>query len=131
MEITINWWGVVVAAASAFVVGGLWYSLLFARPWARLAGIPEERLQTGMVRVFLGSFLLAVVMATVLAAFIGPTGAGFGALAGLAVGVGWVATSLGMIALFERRPMGHWAVNAGYAAVAYPVMGAIVGAFQG
>ncbi|MFV0408107.1 MAG: DUF1761 domain-containing protein [Propioniciclava sp.] len=131
MEISINWWGVVLAAVSAFMVGGLWYSLLFARPWARLAAVTEDRLQTGSLRVFAGSFLLAIVMATVLAALIGPAGAGFGALAGLAVGVGWVATSLGIIALFERRPLGYWAVNAGYAAVSHPVMGAIVGAFQG
>lgn len=130
MSISISWLGVAIAAVSAFVVGGLWYSVLFARPWQRAAGVSDEQLRRGTLRIFVGSFLLAVVMSVVLAAFIGPAGAGFGALAGAAVGLGWVAASLGMIALFERRPLGHWAINAGYAAVSYTGMGAIIGAFQ-
>lgn len=131
MAFTISWLGVAVAALSAFVVGGAWYSLLFARPWQRAAGVSDEQLKRGAPRVFIGSFLLAVVMAVVLAAFIGRGGAGFGALAGLAVGVAWVSASLGMIYLFERRGFAHFAINAGYAAVSYTAMGAIIGAFQG
>lgn len=130
MDISISWLGVALAAASAFLVGGLWYSALFAAPWQRLAGVSDEQVRAGVVRVFVGSFLLAAVMAVVLAAFVGRAGAAFGALAGLAVGLGWVASSLGIIALFERRPLGHWAINAGYAVVSYTAMGAIVGAFQ-
>lgn len=131
MAFTISWLGVAVAALSAFVVGGAWYSLLFARPWQRAAGVSDEQLKRGAPRVFIGSFLLAVVMAVVLAAFIGRGGAGFGALAGLAVGVAWVSASLGMTYLFERRGFAHFAINAGYAAVSYTAMGAIIGAFQG
>lgn len=130
MELVINPVAVLVAALSAFLVGGLWYSLLFAKPWQRAAGVTDEQLRSGTIRVFVGSFLLALLMAVVLAAFIGASGAVFGALAGLAVGVAWVAASLGMIALFERRPIGHWAINAGYAAVSYTAMGAILGAMQ-
>ncbi len=131
MDISISWLGVAVAAVSAFVVGGIWYSLLFARPWRRLAGVSEEQANSGAARVFIGSFLLAAIMAVVLAGFVGPAGPAFGALAGFAVGLGWVATSIGMIALFERRPLGHWAINAGYAVLSYTAMGAIIGAFQG
>lgn len=130
MTLSISWLGVLIAAVSAFAVGGLWYSVLFARPWQRAAGVSDEQLRRGTVRIFAGSFLLAVVMSVVLAAFIGPAGVGFGALAGLAVGLGWVATSLGILALFERRSPVHWAINAGYAVVSYTGMGAIIGAFQ-
>ena len=86
--------------------------------------------RSGAVRIFAVSFVLALVMAVVLAAFIGRGGFVFGLLAGFAVGLGWVATSLGMIALFERRPIGHWAINASYAVVSYTAMGAIIGAMQ-
>lgn len=130
MEISINWLAVLVAALSAFVLGGLWYSLLFAKPWQRLAGVSDEQLKGGVIRIFAVSFVLALVMAVVLAAFIGRGGFTFGLFAGLAVGLGWVATSFGMVALFERRPFGHWAINAGYAIVTYTVMGAIIGAMQ-
>lgn len=126
----ISWLGVAVAGVTAMVIGGLWYSLLFAKPWQRAAGVTDEQLTQNASLTYLGSLLLAFVMALVLAPFIAHGGAAFGTFAGLAVGLGWVATSLGMICLFERRPFAHWAVNAGYAIVSYTAMGAIIGAFQ-
>jgi hypothetical protein len=131
MAVEINWWGVLLAALSAFVIGGLWYSLLFARPWQRAAGVTDEQLKRGVVRAFVGTFLLSVVMAATLAAFIGPNGAAFGAAAGAAAGVAWVAAALGVNYLFERRSLTLFAINGGYNAVTFIVMGAIVGALQG
>jgi hypothetical protein len=32
-----------------------------------------------------------------------------------------------VIYLYERRPLAHWAVNAGYQVLAYTLMGAILG----
>lgn len=118
MDVSINRLGVVVAAVSV------------AKPWQRLAGVSDEQLKIGAPRIFIGSFLLVAVGAVVLAAFIGREGVVFGLFAGLAVGLGWVATMLGVIYLFERRPIAHWAVNAGYAVLAYTGMGAIIGAMQ-
>lgn len=127
---TISWLGVAVAGVSAMVVGGLWYSLLFAKVWQRAAGVTDEQLTQNAPLTYVGSLLLAFVMAIVLAPFIAHGGVGFGLIAGLAVGLGWVAASFGMVALFERRPLAHWLVNAGYAVVSYAVMGVILGAFQ-
>jgi hypothetical protein len=130
MELEINWLGVLLAALATFVVGGLWYSVLFAKVWQREAGVTDEQLKRGTVRVFVGSFLLALVMAVVLAAFIGDGGAGFGMLAGLAAGVAWVAAALGINYLFERRSLTLFAINASYNVVAFTAMGAIIGALQ-
>ena len=130
MDININWLAVLLAALASFVVGGLWYSVLFAKVWQREAGVTDEQLKHGTIRVFVGSFLLAVVMAVVLAAFIGRGGAGFGAMAGLATGVAWVAAALGVNYLFERRSLTLFSINAGYNAVAFTAMGAIIGALQ-
>ena len=127
----INWLAVALAGVAAMVIGGLWYGLLFAKPWQRAAGVTDEQLKTGAPLAYGLSLLLALVMAVVLAPFIAGGGVVFGLFAGLAVGLGWVAASLGMITLFERRPFGYWAVNAGYAVVSYTAMGAIIGALQG
>jgi hypothetical protein len=126
----INPLAVVLAALSAFVIGGLWYSVLFARPWQSAAAVTDEQLATGRVRVFVGSFFLALVIAASLAAFIGSGGAGFGVLAGLLAGATFVAAALGIIYLFERRSLRHFAINAGYSVVAFTVMGVILGALQ-
>lgn len=130
MEIIINPWAVLVAALSTFLIGGLWYSLLFAKPWQRAAGVTDDQLRSGAARVFIGSFLLAVVMAVSLAAFIGDAGFSFGLFAGLAAGVTWVAAALGINYLFERRSLTLFAINAGYNVIAFAIMGAIIGAMQ-
>ena len=127
----VNYLAVALAALSAFLLGGLWYSLLFAKQWAALTGQSEEKLKSGNPAiVFGGAFLLNLVAAFVLAMFVGSTGVKFGATAGLAVGLCWVATSLGVGYLFERRPLGLWLINAGYVTLQYVAMGAIVGAMN-
>ena len=127
----VNYLAVALAALSAFLLGGLWYSLLFAKQWAALTGQSEEKLKSGNPAiVFGGAFLLNLIAALVLAMFIGPMGLKFGAMAGLAVGVCWVATSLGVNYLFERRPLGLWLINGGYCTLQFTAMGTIIGAFN-
>ncbi len=126
---SIPWLGVLVAAVATFVLGGLWYGPLFQTPWMAASGVSQERLREGSVgRVFGTAFVLQLVAAIVLAMFIGPDASfGVGTAAGLAVGLFWVAASLGVIYLYERRSLAHWAINAGYQVLAYTLMGAILG----
>lgn len=128
MEVNINWLAVLVAGVSAFIVGGLWYGLLFARVWQRLNKLTDEQVKKGAAKVFGGSFVLSLVMAVNLAFFIGNNDAGFGVFAGLAAGFGWVAMALGINYLFERRSFKLWCINAGYNVAALTLMGGIIGA---
>lgn len=132
-EIQLNPWAVLVAAAAAFLIGGVWYSpILFSRVWAKAAGLSEEELKTGnMAKIFGLSFLLTLVMSANLAAFLsGPPNVLWGMTAGALAGIGWVATALGVLYLFERRPLALFLVNAGYMAVTFVVMGGILGAWK-
>jgi Protein of unknown function (DUF1761) len=128
----VQWGAVAVAALASFLVGALWYSpLMFARPWMVDVGLSREALERGgLGRIFAGSALAAVVIATNLAFFLGPDpsiawGAGAGALAG----IGWVATALTTTYLFERRPLRLLAIDAGYHAATFTLMGLILGAW--
>ena len=127
----INWLAVLVAALSAFVLGGLWYGPLLGKAWMTASGMTAERARQGSpARIFGIAFVLELIAAAVLALFIGADATvGFGAAAGVAAGAFWVATAFGVVYLFERRPVGHWAVNAGYQIVAYTLMGVIIGAW--
>lgn len=127
----VNWIAVLVAALASFVLGGLWYSpILLGKQWMRLAGITEETLKKGHPGViFGGSFVLALVASAVFAMFLGPDPSfSFGAGAGLAAGLCWVAAAFGVNYLFERRPLGLFLINGGYNTVWFLVMGAILGA---
>ena len=131
MDIVINPWAVLAAAASTFVLGGLWYSVLFAKVWQRAAGVTDEQLKHGQVRVFVGSALLAIVQALSLSSFIGAGGWAFGLFAGLAAGLTWVAAAFGVNYLFERRPLSLFFTNAGYNVLAFSLMGLLIGLIQG
>lgn len=127
----VNLLAVLAAAVSSFVLGGLWYSpALFGNSWMRLTGQSEEKLKSGsMATIFGGAFLLNLISAWVFAMFLGPKpGIAFGAGAGFAAGLCWVAAAFGVNYLFERRPFGLWLVNGGYVTVQFLLIGLILGA---
>lgn len=132
MLANLNWVAVFLSAFSMFVLGGLWYSpLLFGKTWQREVHLSDEQLRTSNQAVIFGSaFVLSLISAFVLALFIGKHGLPFGSAAGAAVGVGWVATSLGITFVFERRSMRLTLIDAGYHIVAFILMGTILGAFN-
>ncbi|KAB2900768.1 MAG: DUF1761 domain-containing protein, partial [Kofleriaceae bacterium] len=104
--------------------------ILFARAWMREAGVTDEQLRTKMAQVFGGAFVLSLVIALNLAFFLGKhAGVAWGAGAGALAGIGWAAASLGIVFLFERRSLTLILIDGGYLAVAYTVMGAIIGAW--
>jgi hypothetical protein len=126
----VDYLAIFLAALSAFVLGGLWYSpMLFAKPWMRLSGQSEETLKSGSpAMIFGGAFLLSLIAAFVFAMFLGPApGLQFATSAGFAAGLGWVAASLGILYLFERRPLGLWLINGGYVTLQFTLYGLILG----
>lgn len=131
---TINYLAVVAAALVTFLVGGLWYSpLLFDKPWRGLTALSDAQIKAGNPAVIFGvSFLAALVGAYVLALFLaGPaTNAVAGLMAGLLVGVGWVATAMLTTFLFERRPIALWGIDAAYHVLTFALMGLILGLWR-
>jgi hypothetical protein len=129
----INYIAVLVAAVSAFVIGGMWYSpILFGNPWMRETGLSDETLKKRSMGVVFGtSFVLSLLIAGNLAAFLaGPPDLKWGAAAGALAGVGWVATGLGITYLFEAKSLKLFLIDAGYHAVTFIVMGAIIGVWK-
>ncbi len=133
-QISFNFLAILVATVSTFLLGGLWYSpALFGRAWMQEVGLTEEKCkaQGGVGRIMGISFLLELIMAFNLAAFIGAKASfGFGAFAGAAAGFGWVALSFGVTYLFERKSLRLFFINAGYHGIALTIMGAILGAWH-
>lgn len=129
----INYLAVLIAALSAFFMGYLWYSVLFVKPWQKEIGLkmtPGEKPQTpNLGRLLMGSFVLELIMAFNLAAFIGQDADWyFGLFAGLAAGLGWVALAFGVNYMFEGKSFKLWLINASYNTIVFAVMGLIIGA---
>ena len=97
----------------------------------REAGLREEDLRQHVGRTFAVAFVLSFVAALNLAFFLGSEATvAWGMTAGALAGVGWVSASLGITFTFERRSRTLIVIDAGYHAVAYTVMGAILGAWH-
>ena len=135
MEIsTINWWAVIVAALSNFLIGGLWYSnVLFAKPWMKENNFTAEDLRKGnMPKIFGLTFLFSLIIAFNLAMFLGgeTTTASWGAAAGFLAGFGWVAMSIFIIGQFEQKSTKYMLIHGGYVTLSYVVMGLIIGLWR-
>lgn len=130
----INYFAVLAAALSTFVLGGLWYSpVMFGKPWMRANGFTDADLQTfSKARMFGWSFLFALVMALNLAMFLADpaTNVTWGMAAGSLAGFGWVAMAIAIVGVFENRSWKYIAINGGYMTVAFVIMGAIIGAWR-
>lgn len=127
---TINYFAVLAAAVSAFLLGGLWYSsALFHRHWLAASGLTEAELQAGHPAMIFGlSFVLALLAAFVFAMFLGPEPSlPLGLGAGFSAGLCWVAASFGINYLFERRSFRLWLINGGYHTAQFTLYGLILG----
>ncbi|SFN50046.1 DUF1761 domain-containing protein [Dokdonella immobilis] len=124
-----NIWAVLVAAVSAFVLGGLWYSpVLFGKPWQREAGVSEEQIKNANMGLIFGlAFVLSLIASLVFALFLGPRPpVSLGLGAGFAAGLCWVGASFGINYLFERRSLKLFLINAGYHTVQFTIIGLVL-----
>lgn len=130
----INHLAVFVCAVVSLLLGGLWYSpVLFQRTWQREAGLSDEQLaRMKPAKTFGLTLLLAWIISYNLAFFLGTpdTTWSWGLAAGLLAGVGWVLTQLVIIALFEQRSWRYMAINGGYVAVYFAIIGLILGVWR-
>ena len=129
----INLLAVIVAAASSFLLGGLWYSAaLFGNAWNRENGSgSKDEGGHHPARVFGVSFLFALIAALAFAHVFGPA-ASFAdaALRGLIVGLGVVAASFGINYQFAGRSVRLWLIDGGYHTVQFVLYGIIIGLWR-
>eukprot|EP01035_Chromulina_nebulosa_P045408 gene45408-61528_t len=62
---SINWWAILVAGISAFIVGGVWYSpSLFGKAWMADTGLNEEEIKKGNKgKIFGATAIFSLLMA--------------------------------------------------------------------
>jgi phosphate-selective porin len=129
----INWPAVLVAALSAFMVGGLWYNpKVFGTAWMVDSKLTQEEIKKGnSAKIFGFTALFAVISSANLAAFLATptTTTQWGAEAGFLAGI-WTFCAIATHSLFEQRSWRHIFINGGYSVISLTLMGAILGAWQ-
>jgi hypothetical protein len=127
----INWLAVIVAGLGYFVLGALWYSLLFKNAWIRLSGInmDDPNMKKGTGQIMLASLVLMIVASFGLALFITRIGADgwmTGLKVGLVAGVCFSATGICISYLYEKRPLGLHLINSFYNIFGCVIAGVII-----
>ncbi len=128
----VNWVAVVIAALTAFALGGIWYSnSLFGKRWLQEIGLTPETVDKAHVtKTFVVTFILQLIAATALAIILGSDSSWQDGLhLGTLVGVCLVAPAYGITYLFEQRSQCIFMINAGYYIVLFAIMGTIIGAW--
>jgi hypothetical protein len=124
----LNPWAILLAAASSFLLGGIWYGPLFKNAWCRAAGVNPDKPPGHPLRVFGIAFAMSLVAATAFAWMLGPRpDPSFAMIMGLGVGLGFVATSFGINYQFSNRPFVLWAIDGGYHALQFVLYGLVLG----
>lgn len=128
----VNWLAVIVSAIVMFGLGAVWYSpMLFARQWAKAAGVNMETVsRQGVALVMGGAFVLTLLMAANLAVFTAPLPLWPTVGAAVAAGLGWASFSVWILSLFEQRPFAYVLINGGYLTVGFALMGLILGLWR-
>ncbi len=124
---------VLAAAVVQWLIGALWYGLVFKKSWRKLVGAADDagsgREIFAMGCSFVASLLLSFVLFTVLQLAGSST---FEAGAALAVicWLGFMAPPLIVQHVHERRPVNLFAINAAYWMIAMAVTGGILAAWR-
>lgn len=128
-----NYPAVLVSAIAYWLLGAVWYALLFGKPWMALESIPVEKLQAANpVLPYIISFLLNLLIAYVLSQLClwrNATTAARGAALGILLWIGFVGPITYTTYMYELRPWQLFAINGFYPLVGLALMGAILGAW--
>jgi Protein of unknown function (DUF1761) len=127
---TISLTATLVATLAGFALGALWYGPLFGRAWMKAVGKTPDEIQGDFspARVYGATFVLGLIASYVFGLYLGPDpGRAFSLVLGAAAGLCWVATALATNYLFERRPAVLIAINGGYHAVRFTLIGLAFG----
>lgn len=132
----MNYLAVIVSAIASFLIGWVWFMIVFKEPYIRGLNKTAEELAKGPSAVpslllqFAGSLVMAFVLAWFIARLNVTTVAG-GIRVGAMAWLGFIAAVLGPYYAFQAYPFSFFLINAGYPLASLVVMGAILGVWKG
>lgn len=119
---------VLAGTAAFFLVGALWYGVLFSKPWQRAAGLSNTQLREGNMALIFGlTFAFEMLVAMVLWHLLARTDPPAFVVMMMAVGfaVGVMTPAIGINYLYLRKPLALFLIDAGHFLVGMAAMGAV------
>ena len=128
-----NYAAVFVAAIAYWLLGALWFGVLFGKPWMALENITVEQAKSmNPVLPYIVSFVLNILIAYSLAQICiwrNANTIGRGASVGVLLWIGFIGPITYTTYMYEMRPKELFAINQFYPLAGLVLMGAIIGAW--
>jgi hypothetical protein len=128
-----NYAAVVVAAVAYWLLGAVWYGVLFSKPWMALENISMEQAKSiNPVLPYVVTLVLNLLIAYSLAQICiwrNANTIGRGASVGVLLWIGFIGPITFTTHMYEMRPKELYAINYFYPLAGMILMGAIVGAW--
>ena len=128
-----NYAAVFVAAIAYWLLGALWFGVLFGKPWMALENITVEQAKSmNPVLPYIVSFILNLLIAYALAQICiwrNANTVGRGASVGVLLWIGFIGPITYTTYMYEMRPKELFAINQFYPLAGLVLMGAIIGAW--
>lgn len=121
---------ILIAAASGFLIGGIWYGPLFGKAWQREVGLSDAEIQSAnMVKIFGITFLFSLLSAVFLGHLLAHFDTDFYRTMMISTGIalGFVAPAIGTNYLYSRKSGKLFVIDAGYWIAFYAAMGLVFG----
>ena len=133
----VNLWAVLVAAVVYFLLGSLWFSILFGGVWSKevdklgilIKDPAKGTIAAKMIQTFVGNLLAAFSMAYIV--FVsGSYNWMAGLKLGLLCGIGFAAVAMIIAYTWESRSMRLQMIDTGYAVIGIALCGIILAAWR-
>ena len=125
---------IVIAAVIEWLLGALWYGLVFRKSWMALAGFSETNKPKNGAMTMVCSFIACLLLTFVTAHVVAWAGAATftgGAELGIICWLGFMAPPLFTQHIAENRRANLFAINAAYWLLVMAIAGALTAAFHG
>ena len=128
-----NYAAVFIAAVAYWLLGAVWYGVLFSKPWMALENITMEQAKSmNPVLPYVITFVLNILIAYSLAQICiwrNANTIGRGASVGVLLWIGCIGPITYTTYMYEMRPKELFAINQFYPLAGLVLMGAIIGAW--
>ena len=121
-------WPVLAGSAAFFVVGAIWYGVLFGNAWQKAAGLQDADLEGANMPLICGlTFLFEMLIAMVLWHLIARTGAAPHVVMMMSIGfaIGIMVPAIGINYLYQRKSGMLFAIDAGHFILGMAAMGGV------
>lgn len=135
--VSINYLAVIVTAIVGYFIGFLWYGPIFGKTWMKLIGMTDKDLKKAKEKSMAGriitGFVAALILTFVLAIFVGVVNATTflqGISLGFWIWLGFLATTMLGIVLWDNKPLNLYILNTLHYLVVLAVSGGILAVWR-